>query len=79
MNAAVAIAAVSGLERLADRGLEFGQRIGLVMFGLVIEERRASQTGGVEEHRERIFGLERGDSFGFHCRPCALKARNFFR
>jgi hypothetical protein len=33
------IAAVGSLERIADRGLEVGQWIGLVVFGLVIEER----------------------------------------
>jgi hypothetical protein len=79
VNAAVAIAAVSGVKRLPDRGLKVGQRIGRVVFGLVIEVRRTSQSGDVEEHLEGIFGLEGGDSVGFYRRPCALKARNFFR
>ncbi|WP_374704315.1 hypothetical protein [Mycolicibacterium sp. NCC-Tsukiji] len=45
VNAAVAIATMSNLERLGDRDFEVSLWIGLVEFGLVIEKRRASQTG----------------------------------
>lgn len=70
---------MSSVEHILDRGLKLSQRIGPIVFGLVVEERRTGKFGDFEQRPQWMVGLEGGDSLGLYCRPCAIKSRNFFR
>ncbi|MFD0487067.1 hypothetical protein ACFQ0O_08540 [Saccharopolyspora spinosporotrichia] len=79
MNPPMPVPTVGLLEDLRHRFFEVCLRIFGVHPGLVVEECRAGYARDRQQHSQRVLRLESGDDLGLYFRPCALKARNFFR
>ncbi len=69
MDPPVPVPAMVRIEDLSDRRFELLFRVRGLETGLVIEERRASQPGDLQQDWEWVVSLEGNDGLDLQCRP----------